>query len=462
MISKERRNELVILICKIALVLLDTAVFAYIWYRFFDKSLYVPFYARGNYVVIAFFAVVYYWAANLYGGFLLTQSMPTELIYSNGIAAILSGIIMYFIIWLLVRHLPQVMPFVWGMLAWIVIAAAWAWPAHMLVPPAAPPCRTLIVYDNRQAYGKAKTITQEVGWRFNVVGRVRATEPDEVIIKKISDTKAEGVMLCGVHSSRRNEILKYCLAQYMKVFIRPSIGDLLFSTAQPMQVANLPLYVCQQSQASVGYLAVKRLFDILLGLVGLVIASPFMLATAIAIKIDDGGPILYKQKRLTKYRREFYVYKFRSMQVDAEKDGVARLAAEHDDRITRVGRVIRAARIDELPQIFNIIAGDMSIVGPRPERPEIAAEYEKVIPEFALRLQAKAGLTGYAQVYGKYNTSPYDKLQMDLLYIGKQGLLTDLKIILMTIKIIFMKDSTEGVEAGQLTAEQLKDGSDDE
>ena len=146
--------------------------------------------------------------------------------------------------------------------------------------------------------------------------------------------------------------------------------------------------------------------------------------------------------RLTKDGKQFEILKFRSMRVDAEKDGVARLSTgDKDDRITKVGHIIRACRLDELPQLLNILKGDLSVVGPRPERPEIA-----------LRLQAKAGLTGYAQVYGKYNTTPYDKLQMDLMYIAHPSLIEDLKIMLATVKILFMPESTEGVAEGATTA----------
>ena len=217
--------------------------------------------------------------------------------------------------------------------------------------------------------------------------------------------------------------------------------------------------LCQSSKPSVWYLVVKRGMDIVLSLAALVILSPVMLFTAAAIKLYDGGPVLYKQIRLTKDRKKFYVYKFRSMRVDAEKDGVARLASQGDDRITPVGKIIRSLRIDELPQLLCILMGTMTIVGPRPERPEIAEQYEKEMPEFALRLQAKAGLTGYAQVYGKYNTSPYNKLQMDLQYIGSMGLVTDMKIIFATIKVLFVPESTEGVAQGQTTA-QKEPGSD--
>ena len=201
------------------------------------------------------------------------------------------------------------------------------------------------------------------------------------------------------------------------------------------------------------YLFLKRGFDILASGIATVILSPVFLATAIAIKRYDGGPVFYKQQRLTKDGRFFEVLKFRSMRVDAEKDGVARLSTgDKDDRITPVGRFIRKVRIDELPQLLNILKGDMTICGPRPERPEIAAQYEEELPEFRLRLQAKAGLTGYAQVYGKYNTTPYDKLVMDLMYIAHPSFLQDLQIMFATVKILFMKESTEGVATEQITA----------
>ena len=198
---------------------------------------------------------------------------------------------------------------------------------------------------------------------------------------------------------------------------------------------------------------------IVLSLLAIIVTSPFMAIAALAIWSYDRGPVLYKQVRLTKDGRTFEILKLRSMIVDAEKGG-ARLAGEHDDRITPVGRIIRAIRFDELPQIFNILKGDMSIVGPRPERPEIAAQYEQEMPAFSLRLQVKAGLTGMAQVYGKYNTEPRDKLKMDLMYINDMSLMQDLKLIFATVRILFMKDSTEGVQQGQVTASKQELDSD--
>ena len=239
--------------------------------------------------------------------------------------------------------------------------------------------------------------------------------------------------------------------------MKPKISDTIIRGGRTIQLLNVPVYRCRRSDAGLIYLVVKRFFDIVLSLIAIIISLPFTVATAIAVKAYDGGPVFYKQVRLTTNGKTFELIKFRSMIQNAEKDGVARLASEGDSRITPVGKFIRATRLDELPQLFNILKGDMSFVGPRPERPEIAAQYEKDIPEFALRLQVKAGLTGYAQVYGKYNTPPYDKVQMDLMYVANQSLLEDFKLMLMTFKVMFVPTSTEGVDASQTTAKIEKE-----
>lgn len=261
------------------------------------------------------------------------------------------------------------------------------------------------------------------------------------------------VFLSGIHSHERNVIIKYCVANDIDVFVIPRIGDVLMSAADHMHMFHLPMLHLRRYNVQPEYLFMKRLLDVVLSSVALVILSPVMLVVALAIKKTDGGPVLYKQVRLTKDGKSFEILKFRSMRVDAEKDGIARLSTgDKDERVTPVGRIIRACRLDELPQLINILVGDMTIVGPRAERPEIAAQYEKELPEFALRLQGKAGLTGYAQVYGKYNTTPYDKLQMDLMYLAHPSIVEDIKIMFATVKILFMPDSTEGVEKGKTTA----------
>ena len=188
----------------------------------------------------------------------------------------------------------------------------------------------------------------------------------------------------------------------------------------------------------------KRLFDIIASGCGLIILSPLLLVLAIWIKLDSKGPVFYRQVRVGRHNKDFRIFKFRSMRVGADKGSLVTIGGR-DPRVTRSGYYIRKYKFDELPQLINVFIGDMSLVGPRPERPEIAAEYEKELPEFSLRLQVKAGLTGYAQVYGKYNTTPYDKLLMDLTYIAKPSLLEDMCIMLATLKILTSKESTEGI-----------------
>ena len=188
----------------------------------------------------------------------------------------------------------------------------------------------------------------------------------------------------------------------------------------------------------------KRTLDILVALIGFVCALPFMAVTAIAIKLGDPGPVLYSQVRTGRDGREFRIYKFRTMRVDAEKHSGPMLAQEHDPRITRLGRFLRAVRLDELPQIWNVLNGDMSIVGPRPERPFFVEQFVQEMPEYAYRHNVKPGITGLAQVYGKYNTTPFDKLVYDLMYIQNCSLRTDLTIIIQTVMVLFTKSATEG------------------
>lgn len=201
-----------------------------------------------------------------------------------------------------------------------------------------------------------------------------------------------------------------------------------------------PPYQCRQKQK---YIIMKRASDICMSLAGLILLSPILVATAAAVKLYDGGDILYSQVRLTQDGNRFRIYKFRSMRMDSEKDGGARLAAPDDERITPIGKVIRDRHIDELPQLFNILKGEMSMVGPRPERPEIMEMYIKDFPEFKQRLRVKAGLTGYAQIYGTYYSTPREKLRMDMKYIETASLAEDINIILATARRFLFGEKRE-------------------
>jgi exopolysaccharide biosynthesis polyprenyl glycosylphosphotransferase len=260
------------------------------------------------------------------------------------------------------------------------------------------------------------------------------------------------VVIGDISVESRNKILKFCYANSIRFYIMPKITDVILMGAEPIHLFDTPLLLTREYRLTVEQRFVKRIIDIVFASVLVVLTSPFMLITAAAIKLYDKGPILYKQIRCTVNQRQFHIMKFRSMHLDAEKDGVARLASKKDQRITPVGKVIRKVRVDELPQLFNILKGDMTFIGPRPERPEIIAQYVEIMPEFAFRMKVKAGLAGYAQVYGKYNTTPYDKLKLDLFYIEHYSIWMDCKLMLLTLKVLFWPDSTEGVEAEQVTA----------
>lgn len=281
-----------------------------------------------------------------------------------------------------------------------------------------------------------------VRYKYKVLDHISCHEQEEVIRQKIKEFDA--VLLNDLPAHKENTMLKMCFESEKRVYFVPKIADILIKNAEELNLIDAPLFFNRNNGIGPGKRFVKRAFDIVLSFVALVVLSPIMAITAIAIHAEDGGPVFFRQERVTIGGRRFMILKFRSMIPDAEKDGRPHPAGTTDDRITRVGKIIRACRVDELPQLINILAGDMSIVGPRPERWEHVEKYSKDIPEFQFRHMMKGGLTGYAQVYGKYNTTALDKLKLDLLYITNYSFLLDLQIIFETIKILVQKESTEG------------------
>ena len=441
------QHDLMLKIVKLIDLAMITIPFAACWYGYYSYQVYAKFGWKGNWAMIGLFAVLFFLLGKVYDAFWMSLQRISELIYGQVLAAMATDGILYIVICLMARRLCNLLPGIAAIAGQILMASIWAKLAHGWYFNTFQAQPTAVVYDVR--HGLEKLINE---YGLSKKYDVKMTLNVEECLNDLSLLDGmQSVFISGVHSHERNIILKYCVGQGINVFVIPRVGDVIMSGAQPMHMFHLPMLRVGRYMASPEFLFVKRAMDIVISLVALVILSPVFLITAIAVK-SDGGPAFYKQVRLTKDGKQFEILKFRSMRVDAEKDGVARLAQEHDDRITPVGKIIRAIRIDETPQLFCILVGDMSIVGPRPERPEIAEDYELEMPEFALRLQAKAGLTGLAQVYGKYNTTPYNKLQMDLQYIASMGVVEDLKIMFATVKILFMPESTEGVADGQTTA----------
>ena len=445
------KHDVTVRVAKALNPVLLTLPFAVVWFHYYASRLASPYYYWGNWVVVALSFFLYILFCRVYDGFLISINRISEIVYSQALASAISDFLLYVVICLLSKRLVNPLPLLGALAAQVLLAGVWAYCAHQWYFSKFPAKRTAVVYDVREGLER---LVEEYGLekKFNI--RAALSVQEALANKEILNTM-ETVFLSGIHSHDRNILLKYCVDKDINVYVIPRIGDVLMSGARSMHMFHLPMLRVGRYHPSPVYLVLKRGFDILASGIATVILSPVFAVTAIAIKRYDGGPVFYKQKRLTKDGEIFEVLKFRSMRVDAEKDGVARLSTgDKDDRITPVGRVIRKVRIDELPQLLNILKGDMTICGPRPERPEIAAQYEEELPEFRLRLQAKAGLTGYAQVYGKYNTTPYDKLMMDLMYIAHPSFLQDLQIMFATVKILFMKESTEGVSEGQTTADK--------
>ena len=450
--KKYIKEQSILYLCKALITAVFCGTMYYYWVRYVNPTVPTPFFRLGNYFMAVLFVATYVWFVKAYGGFMVGTATVIDLILSQVIAIMFMQGVCWVIFSLLSYRLVSVWPFLLMFLAFSAFAALWVICIDAIYFKMHVPKRTLVVFNNVDAYLSLKGI-RSMDKRFKVVRTVNSEKTSlEELFSYLK--KLDAVFLCGVPSEYRNEVVKYCIAHSKVAYIKPKISDTIIRGGRTIQLMDVPVYRCKRSNMSLIFSVSKRFFDIVLSAIAIVIASPVMLATAIAIKLDDHGPVFYRQERLTLNGKVFKIIKFRSMCCDAEKDGVARLAEDHDDRITRVGRIIRKCRIDELPQIFNIFLGQMSMVGPRPERPEIAKEYEAEMPEFALRLQVKAGLTGYAQVYGKYNTTPYDKVQMDLIYVANQSLVEDLRLMLMTFKIMFVPSSTEGVQANQRTAQR--------
>lgn len=446
---REKANGILIIrAVKFLNVLLVTLPFTYAWIFYYSR-------VRANepllietILITVLFSIIYIIYGRIYDSFQISLVKIQELIYSQMLAELITDSIMFIVLWLVLRSLPDVVALLIVFFIQILISILWSVLANKWYFKHYSPKESIIIYDSRD--GLATLIREyEEDKKFKIK---KSYHVDQILSCLDQLQYSEVVFLSGVHSHERNLILKYCVTQSITTYIIPRVGDVIMSGSHRMHMLHLPILQVGRYSPTPEYLFIKRFFDIVVSFVCLVVLSPIFLLTALAVK-SDGGPAFYKQERLTKDGKKFNVLKFRSMRVDAEKDGIARLSSgETDPRITKVGKFIRMVRLDEIPQLLNILKGEMSIVGPRPERPSIAEQYEKEIPEFGLRLQAKAGLTGYAQVYGKYNTTPYDKLLMDLMYISKPSLIEDLRICFATIKILFMKDSTEGIESGKITA----------
>lgn len=432
------------------LILLSlTVAFAYAWIKYFNVGIIWAFDRRGNYLIIVLYFIFQYLFSRIYGALKIDQYKVSNIVYSQGLATVIVDVLMYLVMSLVARKLVSVAVLAILFVVQMGIILIWAYLGTFLYNRLYPPRNLVVIY----SYHSATNLVRKMSVRddqFHICEAVNVEQGMDFIKERIN--AYDGAIICDITGSLRNDILKYCYDQGKLTYVTPKLSDIILSGAEEIHLFDTPLLLCRNTGISFEQRFFKRVIDIVVSLIGLVVMSPFMLITAIAIKAYDGGPVFFKQDRVTKDGKVFKIIKFRSMRenADADNDGKAHSATKDDDRITPVGKIIRACRMDEFPQIFNILKGEMSVVGPRPECVENVEQYTKEIPEFPYRLKVKAGLTGYAQIYGKYNTTAYDKLKLDLNYIENYSISEDLRLIFQTVKVLFMKESTEGFDAPEI------------
>ncbi len=442
-LSTSRSNRNIMFALNFAGVLVLTALYLLLLSKYNAISPIELYYAKGLIVYSIIYIAILPMITNMYGGYRIGILSTFEIAYSQILSLVFVNGITYFQISLIAKGFLPVGFMLALTLGQAIFIIFWSILSTKIYYKIHESMSMILIYGGEYPIDLMENL-KTISHRYH--------------LKKVMDQKdlnlgdlgssfndIEVVMVHDIDLDLRSRINTICFEADISLYIIPEIGDIVMNNANQTQISDTPLLLCRNDSLSIEQEVVKRALDILMSAAILIVLLPLMLLAALAIKINDGGPILYKQERLTKGGKTFIVYKLRSMILDAESDGIARLAQKEDDRITPVGKLIRTIRFDEIPQFFNVLMGDMSVVGPRPERPEIAKKYEEQMPEFAYRLKMKAGITGYAQVYGKYNTTPRDKLILDIIYINNYSLIFDIRMILMTIKIIFLPGKTEGV-----------------
>lgn len=417
--------------------------FIRIWDRNYNDWIVFPFYYKGFLLMGAFYALFFVIFSYILGGMKIGYLKSSSLMLSQTLAMLAANVSIYLETVLLSARFVNVIPMIELTAIDIVVIFVWTFCVNRIFRKLFPARHILVLYEEYDPSLLLRKVNSRKD-RYLIRKSMNVEEGWENITKEISNYDA--VFLCDIHSPLRNRLVKYCYANGIRSYITPKISDIIIRSSENIHMFDTPLLLSRNTGLSFEQRLVKRVMDITISVIMLIITSPFMLVTAVAIKLYDGGPVFFRQKRATINGKEFYIHKFRSMIVNAEKDGEVIPTTEDDDRITPIGKVIRKTRLDELPQFIDILKGDMSVVGPRPERVEHVEMYTREIPEFSYRLKVKGGLTGYAQIYGKYNTTAYDKLKLDLMYIQNYSFLLDLKLIIMTVKVIFVKESTEGFE----------------
>ena len=448
--KRDRYKRMVIFFEVIILLAVFTALYSYLWNTLYESVVLIPFFRRGNWAMVAMYPILLLVFGKIFGVFHVAVARRVDMIFSNVFNTFVANLITYFILVALLRHYPDMTPLIILWVVEIVLSVLWVFGVKALNNVIFPPHSLLLIHGD---YSLKELVlhVNERSERYVITEVINVSEGMKKLTQRIAAHDA--ILISDLPAEIRNDILKYCYAIDKRIYMLPKITDIIVSSSDQIHLFDNVAYISKNYGLAQDQRIFKRAMDLVLSSVMIVLTSWLMLIIAAAIRIGDGGPAFYRQERLTIGGKVFKIIKFRSMRVDAEKMG-PQLSTMHDPRITKVGRILRAAHLDELPQLFNVLKGDMSMVGPRPERPEIFNEYINHVPEFQFRLKVKAGLTGYAQVYGRYNSTPYNKLRLDLTYIQNYSIWLDIKCLVMTVKILFQKEAREGISDDQKTAQK--------
>ena len=342
-------------------LLLETYIYGYVWINQYNRMLEFPFWRRGNWLMIAVYAILLLFFENTYGGFKIGFYKTWNVIYSQILSLVFVNVITYLQIALIDKkfHAPALMGEVF--LTQCAVAIVWVLVFQALYRQMFPQRRLLLIYGDRPMFHLMQKISTRED-KFQICNVVHYNQGLEAIMGLVENY--DGIIVGDIPAHERNQLLKLCFGKGIRTYTVPKISDVIIRSSEDLNLFDSPLLLSRNEDLLAEQMILKRLTDIVLSGIGLILTAPFFLVIAILIKVTDGGPVFYKQTRLTKNRREFQIYKFRTMIQDAEKDGQARLASQNDDRILPVGKFLRATRLDELPQLINILKGEMSLVRP--------------------------------------------------------------------------------------------------
>lgn len=451
MSNKVEENRTITRTASVIITALMTAAFEAIWLLYYNNIVFRTHRELGAFFAIVIWLILYIKFGQVYRAFKIASNAIGETAFSQFLSIGFADLILYVAGCLVARQYINVLPGAGIVILQSVIGFFWATRSKQYFLAHVEPRRCLLIYDaaitrHEQIKGQefAKKLEATYGHLFEIEERIPVSNNINETLVEIANYPV--IFIYDMPLEKRSKIVNCCVNTSKRFYVTPTVEDIVARGYDVKHFIDTPLMEYNSSFKNAQTYFGKRALDIVISLLMLILTSPIMLIAALAIKLEDGGTVFFKQARVGQGGNVFNILKFRSMIMDAEKDGKPRPAVAGDSRITKVGKILRSTRLDELPQLFNILAGTLSLVGPRPERCEHVAIFTGELPEFSYRLRVPAGLTGYAQIHGKYNTSARDKLLLDLLYIEQQSFLLDMRIVFLTVKIMFTPESTEGFD----------------